>query len=155
MRETTALGAAIAAGLAVGMWKSFAELRDVNSTGGTVFQPQIPREESAESFATWEKAVRMSKGWVETNVQPQLEPQEQKEPAQKPGDDGSLLRMDDSKVADVKLAVKGRDVPPPKTPFSISGDLQEADEEDLLLELRRIEILQRLKRLRKIKGVAL
>lgn len=65
MRETTALGAAIAAGLAVGLWRNFAELRNINRAGGTVFEPKISREESARLFATWEKAVRMSKGWVD------------------------------------------------------------------------------------------
>lgn len=44
------------------------------------------------------------------------------------------------------------EVPPAKTPlFSVSGDLDDADEEDLLLELRKVEILQKLKKLRKLK----
>lgn len=64
MRETTALGAAIAAGLAVGMWRNFAELRDINRAGGAVFEPQISRQESATKFGQWEKAVRMSRGWI-------------------------------------------------------------------------------------------
>ncbi|KAJ5256673.1 Glycerol kinase [Penicillium angulare] len=67
MRETTALGAAIAAGLAVGIWRNFAELRDINRSGGAVFDPQITREDSANKFEEWEKAVRMSKGWISTN----------------------------------------------------------------------------------------
>lgn len=150
MRETTALGAAIAAGLAVGMWKNFAELRDINRAGGAVFQPKISREVSAESFANWEKAVRMSKGWVGKGIPQGLERKE----AHKQ-DDAVFLTKDGLKITDLKTAVKGRGVPPPKAPFSISGDLQEADEEDLLLELRRIEILQKLKRLRRAKGVSL
>ena len=154
MRETTALGAAIAAGLAAGVWKSFAELRDINRAGGTVFEPQISPEQSAESFATWEKAVWMSKGWAGKNIQPELE-REENEPTQKPGYDGFPLTKEGLKVSGVKTAVKGRDVQPPIRAFTISSDLQEADEEELLLELRRIEILQRLKRLRKARGAAL
>jgi glycerol kinase len=64
MRETTALGAAIAAGLAVGVWESIDELRDVSTEGVTTFHPQIGKEESAGRFARWEKAVQMSKGWA-------------------------------------------------------------------------------------------
>ncbi|KIW62746.1 glycerol kinase [Phialophora macrospora] len=64
MRETTALGAAIAAGLAVGVWESVDELREVNSEGTTNFHPKISKEDSAKRFAQWEKAVQMSKGWA-------------------------------------------------------------------------------------------
>lgn len=39
-----------------------------------------------------------------------------------------------------------------KSPLiSISGDLDSADEEDLFLELRKVEILQKLKKIRKLK----
>ncbi|EHK27069.1 uncharacterized protein TRIVIDRAFT_91895 [Trichoderma virens Gv29-8] len=64
MRETTALGAAIAAGLAVGVWNSFEDLDNVNSEGRTIFQPQISEAEASKRFARWEKAVQMSKGWL-------------------------------------------------------------------------------------------
>ncbi|KAJ9627382.1 glycerol kinase [Exophiala oligosperma] len=64
MRETTALGAAIAAGLAVGVWDSIDELKAVNTEGVTTFKPAISKEESASRFARWEKAVEMSKGWA-------------------------------------------------------------------------------------------
>ncbi|KAL6248006.1 Glycerol kinase [Rhinocladiella similis] len=64
MRETTALGAAIAAGLAVGVWESIDELKAVNTEGVTTFKPAISKEESASRFARWEKAVEMSKGWA-------------------------------------------------------------------------------------------
>ncbi|KAI1612785.1 glycerol kinase [Exophiala viscosa] len=65
MRETTALGAAIAAGLAVGVWESIDELKVVNTEGVTTFKPAITKEESATRFARWEKAVEMSKGWAQ------------------------------------------------------------------------------------------
>lgn len=157
MCETTALGAAIAAGLAVGLWKNFTELRDINRAGGAVFEPQISKAESAESFATWEKAVNMSKGWVGKN-QPQSQPhiKEQKVEApvtkQQESVERMLLAKDGFQISGLKTAVKGSGVPPSKGLFSVSGDLEGADEEDLLLELRRIEVLQRLKRLRRVKA---
>lgn len=175
MRETTALGAAIAAGLAVGLWRNFAELRDINRAGGAGFEPSITREESASKFGEWEKAVRMSKGWIvsggseeeapnpkahdtKTNGTPKLQ-------LESPGISRSqtpLKAGHSSLIADVMagaaLKVKTRtangdvDLPPSKTPIvSISGDLDDADEEDLFLELRKIEILQKLKKLRKLK----
>lgn len=64
MRETTALGAAIAAGLAVGVWKNLADIKDVNSEGETIFKPRLKKEERECRFGTWQKAVRMSKGWL-------------------------------------------------------------------------------------------
>lgn len=64
MRETTALGAAIAAGLAVGVWNSLDDLKNVNTEGRTTFSPQITTEDASKRFARWEKAVEMSKGWA-------------------------------------------------------------------------------------------
>jgi len=64
MRETTALGAAIAAGFAVGVWNDFDDLKDVNTAGRTLFKPQIDEKQAAKRFAQWEKAVQMSKGWA-------------------------------------------------------------------------------------------
>ena len=65
MLETTALGAAIAAGFAVGVWESFEELKNINTAGVTTFEPQISAEESAKRFGRWEKAVEMCRGWAE------------------------------------------------------------------------------------------
>lgn len=64
MRETTALGAAIAAGFAAGVWETFEDLKDVNIDGQSVFKPKIPKTKADERFARWEKAVQMSKGWA-------------------------------------------------------------------------------------------
>jgi glycerol kinase len=64
MRETTAFGAAIAAGLAVGVWESIDELKVVNQEGVTSFKPAISQEDAETRFARWEKAVEMSKGWA-------------------------------------------------------------------------------------------
>ncbi|KAF2432726.1 putative glycerol kinase [Tothia fuscella] len=64
MRETTALGAAFAAGLAVGLWKDFDELKKINTVGGTVFESQMPKEQSKKMFERWEKAVYTSTGFI-------------------------------------------------------------------------------------------
>jgi glycerol kinase len=64
MRETTALGAAIAAGLAAGVWKDLDELGQVNAEGQTIFRPSITKEAADTKFARWEKAVEMCKGWA-------------------------------------------------------------------------------------------
>ena len=63
MLETTALGAAIAAGFAIGMWKNFDELKAMNTLGATKFRPKIEKEEREKRFGRWEKAVDMCKGW--------------------------------------------------------------------------------------------
>lgn len=64
MAETTALGAAIAAGFAVGVWKDFDELKEVNTKGQTIFQPEMQPKESARMFKRWERAVGMCRGWL-------------------------------------------------------------------------------------------
>ena len=64
MSETTALGAAIAAGFATGVWKSFDELKEVNTAGQTTFEPKMDEAESKKMFKKWERAVHMSKGWL-------------------------------------------------------------------------------------------
>lgn len=64
MRETTALGAAIAAGFAMGVWKNFEELKEVNTAGQTVFEPKMDEASSRKMFKRWERAVSMCKGWL-------------------------------------------------------------------------------------------
>lgn len=64
MRETTALGAAIAAGLATGVWKELNDLKDVNQAGRKVFKPNMERKQAEKLFKKWEQAVEMSRGWV-------------------------------------------------------------------------------------------
>jgi glycerol kinase len=67
MHETTALGAAIAAGLAVDIWKDFSELKDMNRANRTIFTPKISTAHGGKMYRQWSKAVEMSRGWVETN----------------------------------------------------------------------------------------
>ena len=55
--ETTAMGAAFAAGLAVGVWKSTGSLRELNPIEVT-FSPAIGVEACATNLAHWQAAVR-------------------------------------------------------------------------------------------------
>ena len=62
--ESTAMGAAFLAGLAVGYWKSRDELRTVISID-RVYKPEISSEERSERLAGWQKAVGRSFDWVD------------------------------------------------------------------------------------------
>ncbi|TVY56355.1 Glycerol kinase [Lachnellula suecica] len=62
MRETTSLGAAIAAGFAVDIWKEFDELKEINKEDRTIFESKIDKKKSDLMFKKWEQAVEMSKG---------------------------------------------------------------------------------------------
>jgi glycerol kinase len=64
MRESTALGAAIAAGLAVGVWKTMDDLTSVNQQGNTVFESAISIEKRTAMYEGWMKAVESSFGWA-------------------------------------------------------------------------------------------
>jgi len=68
MRETTALGAAIAAGFAVDVWSDFNDLKDINTEDRKYFKPQVPKKKSDAMFRKWEQAVEMSRGWVIHNA---------------------------------------------------------------------------------------
>ncbi|HIC88737.1 MAG TPA: glycerol kinase GlpK, partial [Anaerolineae bacterium] len=63
VNETTALGAAYAAGLAVGFWRSLDELR-ANWGVDRVFEPQVSDEEREAGYAGWTKAVQRTFDWV-------------------------------------------------------------------------------------------
>nr|POE74518.1 glycerol kinase [Quercus suber] len=65
MRETTALGAAIAAGFAVDIWKEFNELKAINQKDRSIFKPDIEAEDSEKMFKKWNRAVQMCKGWLD------------------------------------------------------------------------------------------
>ena len=61
--ETTALGAAVAAGLAVGFWESETELAGALEEDAR-FEPTMSDAERDERLAAWNKAVERSFGWV-------------------------------------------------------------------------------------------
>jgi len=62
--ETTALGAAYAAGLAVGFWKNFDELR-LNWGKAKEWTPHMQATERARLYAGWKKAVTRTFDWIE------------------------------------------------------------------------------------------
>jgi len=62
--ETTALGAAFAAGLAVGVWSGLDELRGLWREDAR-FEPRMGAAEREERLALWRKAVERSLGWAE------------------------------------------------------------------------------------------
>jgi glycerol kinase len=61
--ETTALGAAYLAGLAVGYWRDSGEIR-ANWRVGRRFEPAMSRDRAAALRGGWEKAVGRAKGWA-------------------------------------------------------------------------------------------
>lgn len=61
--ETTAMGAAYLAGLAVGYWKNKEEVIS-NQTIDATFTPQISDDERVERISGWKKAVKQSFGWA-------------------------------------------------------------------------------------------
>jgi len=62
--ETTALGAAYAAGLAVGLWAGLDELR-ANWREGARFVPSMPTAERDRRVARWHRAIEKSLGWLD------------------------------------------------------------------------------------------
>jgi glycerol kinase len=62
--ETTALGAAYAAGLAVGFWKDYNELR-LNWGKDKEWTPSMPAEKRDTLYAGWKKAVTRTFDWIE------------------------------------------------------------------------------------------
>jgi len=61
--ETTSLGVAFAAGLAVDVWDSLDELRRVWSLD-RVFYPSMSVERRERLYSTWRRAVERSMGWA-------------------------------------------------------------------------------------------
>lgn len=58
MKEVTALGAAVAAGVTAGVWQLGAKMEDI-----TVYQPQIDAKERQRKTNRWKMAVERSLGW--------------------------------------------------------------------------------------------
>lgn len=64
MTETTALGAAYAAGLAVGYWRDLDDLRQ-NWGIARTWKPRMSKARRNELYRSWKKAVERSFGWEE------------------------------------------------------------------------------------------
>ena len=64
VNETTALGAAYLAGLAVGFWKSREEIEQFWQRDRR-FEPAMPEDVRERLYAGWRRAVERAKGWEE------------------------------------------------------------------------------------------
>ena len=64
--ETTALGAAYLAGLAVGYWQNAREIA-AQWQADRVFEPSMPRAEAARLMGGWHKALTRAKDWAGEN----------------------------------------------------------------------------------------
>jgi glycerol kinase len=62
--ETTALGAAYAAGLAAGFWKNTEEIK-AHWKLSKEWQPRMDNNKREKYFAGWKKAVQRSMAWIE------------------------------------------------------------------------------------------
>lgn len=62
--ETTALGAAYCAGLAVGFWSGRAEIEKIREVSQE-FVPQLRKEERDAVYAGWKKAIKRAMAWAE------------------------------------------------------------------------------------------
>ena len=61
--ETTAMGAAYLAGLAVGYWKNQEEVKE-NQETDRIFMPELDEKTRRTMVRGWEKAVRYAYGWA-------------------------------------------------------------------------------------------
>lgn len=61
--ETTSMGAAFFAGLAVGFWESREALSDILKTD-RVFHPEMEEERRTKKLKGWQKAIRHAKSWI-------------------------------------------------------------------------------------------
>ena len=62
--ETTALGAAYLAGLAVGFWKDLDEFEAIREVD-KIFEPQMPLVKRDEIYHGWLRAAERSRDWIE------------------------------------------------------------------------------------------
>jgi glycerol kinase len=62
--ETTALGAAYAAGVATGVWRSLDDLHG-QWREGRRWLPAMPGEQRERLYRSWQKAMQRSLGWIE------------------------------------------------------------------------------------------
>jgi glycerol kinase len=60
--ETTALGAAYLAGLAVGYWKDREEVRRAWQVD-RVFEPRMPADEAGHRRSRWAEALNRARDW--------------------------------------------------------------------------------------------
>ena len=71
--ETTAMGAAYLAGLAVGFWKDLREIQQ-NWALDRVFTPEIHQQQRKTRLENWKRAVKCAVYWSEINPAPDTDP---------------------------------------------------------------------------------
>jgi len=63
--ESSALGAAYGAGLAVGLWDDLKELGKLIKTGNNQrFDPDMEPNQRSELYGQWKEAVKRAKNWA-------------------------------------------------------------------------------------------
>ncbi len=62
--ETTALGAAYMAGLAVGFWTSQEEIA-LQWQVERCFEPNMTRDEREQRLAVWRRAIERARAWIQ------------------------------------------------------------------------------------------
>ena len=62
--ETTALGAAYLAGLAVNYWSSIDEIRKQWQVD-RIFSPQLKEDETTDLIKGWKRAVKAAEAWAD------------------------------------------------------------------------------------------
>jgi glycerol kinase len=70
VRETTALGAACLAGIAVGFWKDLDEVKK-SWKCDTLFRPGMDALKREKLVSGWHKAVERSRDWSTTEIDQQ------------------------------------------------------------------------------------
>jgi glycerol kinase len=68
INETTALGAAYAAGIAVGYWRDFGDVQ-ANWREDCRWTPAMPADQRAQQYRQWQKAVQRTLNWIEDDTQ--------------------------------------------------------------------------------------
>lgn len=67
-RRSTALGSALLAGSAIGLFgwdiSKPETLHEVNTAGSQVFKPQTTQDERDKRWRGWQRAVERSRGWA-------------------------------------------------------------------------------------------
>ncbi|KAF8256348.1 glycerol kinase [Lactarius quietus] len=73
MRESTALGSALLAGSAIGLFgwdiSRPETLMEVNTARSTSFNPRTTKQQRLEAYIGWQRAVERSRGWFETTAE--------------------------------------------------------------------------------------
>jgi glycerol kinase len=110
--ETTSMGAAFAAGLAVGVWKDVDEVRKLWAVAKT-FKSAMTESERQIYWHGWQKAVTKSVGWIDEKVQP-----DEFDDAYDTEDEGDELALSELVGDEVRAKASPVSAPPSESGFS-------------------------------------